>query len=131
VQETWLTAVRRVRTFRPEQGPFAGWLCGVSANLIRNRLRAARRQSPKAGRPDRSDVHGSSGANETGERVARALAELPPHYEAVLRAKYFDGLNVQTIAGRRGESLKAVESLLTRARQAFRDAYQSAGAADG
>ncbi|HJT76533.1 MAG TPA: sigma factor, partial [Gemmataceae bacterium] len=33
VQETWLTAVRRVRAFDPDRGPFAGWLCGIAANV--------------------------------------------------------------------------------------------------
>lgn len=131
VQETWLTAVRRVRTFRPEQGPFAGWLFGIAANLIRNRLRTRRRDGRSAGDALESRSCEMSNAAETGDRVACALADLPPHYEAVLRAKYLDGLSVQAIAERRGESFKAVESLLTRARQAFRDAYQPAELADG
>jgi RNA polymerase sigma-70 factor (ECF subfamily) len=45
------------------------------------------------------------------------------HYEAVLRAKYLEGQSVADIAAGRGDSAKAVESLLTRARQAFREAY--------
>ena len=54
----------------------------------------------------------------------RALAELPEHYEGVLRAKYLDRLTVEAIANARGDTLKAVESLLARARQAFREAYE-------
>jgi DNA-directed RNA polymerase specialized sigma24 family protein len=42
----------------------------------------------------------------------------------VLQAKYLDGRSVADIAAEWGESLKAVESLLTRARQAFRELYQ-------
>jgi RNA polymerase sigma-70 factor (ECF subfamily) len=63
--------------------------------------------------------------------VAHALAALPHHYEAVLRAKYLDGLSVQAIAESSGNSPKAVESLLSRARQAFREAFQSAELVDG
>ena len=58
------------------------------------------------------------------ERVARALATLPDRYEAVLRAKYLEGRSVQDIASAWDETPKAVESLLTRARQAFRKAYE-------
>ena len=130
VQETWLTAVRRVRAFRPEQGRFAGWLAGIAANLIRNRLRA-RRCRPTATVQLEADPGWHSGSDDPAERVAQALAELPSHYEAVLRAKYLDGLSVQAIAEQRGESVKAVESLLTRARQAFREVYQAAESADG
>ena len=57
--------------------------------------------------------------------MAEALAALPDHYEAVLRAKYLDRQTVDEIAAGRGESAKAVESLLGRARQAFREAYDS------
>ncbi len=128
VQETWLTAVRRVRAFRPDEGPFAGWLCGIAANVIRNRLRRRRRTEPLAGMEPASDAAADP---DRAERVAFALAQLPPHYERVLRAKYFDGLSVQAIAGAWADSPKAVESLLTRARQAFREAYQSAESADG
>jgi RNA polymerase sigma factor (sigma-70 family) len=60
---------------------------------------------------------------EEAEQIAEALARLPEHYESVLRAKYLDGLGVDEIARDRDESAKAVESLLTRARQAFRSAY--------
>src|SRR5207302_958206 len=60
---------------------------------------------------------------EQAERIARALADLPERYEAVLRAKYLDGRSVAEIAAAWDETPKAVESLLTRAREAFREAY--------
>jgi RNA polymerase sigma-70 factor (ECF subfamily) len=131
VQETWLTAVRRVRTFRPASGPFASWICGIAANVIRNRLRKRRPLDPRMAAPFAHAGHSRPGPDDTAEQVARALAALPPHYEGVLRAKYLDGLSVQDIADRRGDSLKAIESLLTRARQAFRGAYESVESADG
>ena len=68
-------------------------------------------------------VPSDAAARERAERVAVALAELPPRYEAVLRAKYLDGRSVQQIAEAGGETPKAVESLLGRAREAFRDMY--------
>jgi RNA polymerase sigma-70 factor (ECF subfamily) len=130
VQETWLTAVRRVRAFHPDRGPFAGWLCGIAANLIRNYLRS-RRPCTRPCEVLESTPRCRSESDDTGDRVARALSDLPPHYEAVLRAKYLDGLSVRAIAADRAESPKAVESLLTRARQAFRDAYQAEESAGG
>ncbi|HZU36779.1 MAG TPA: RNA polymerase sigma factor, partial [Gemmataceae bacterium] len=42
LQETWLTAVRRIRSFDPLQGSFLGWLRGIAANVLRNHLRARR-----------------------------------------------------------------------------------------
>jgi RNA polymerase sigma-70 factor (ECF subfamily) len=126
VQETWLTAVRRLRSFDPEQGSFAAWLRGIAVNLLRNQFRRDRRrqQRRQALAPGEEAAPDASPEQfEQSERVARALAELPDHYEAVLRAKYLDGLRVAVIAAERGDSEKAVESLLTRARQAFRITY--------
>jgi RNA polymerase sigma-70 factor (ECF subfamily) len=37
-QETWLTAVRRLRSFDPAAGSFAAWLRGISVNLLRQPL---------------------------------------------------------------------------------------------
>jgi RNA polymerase sigma-70 factor (ECF subfamily) len=128
VQETWLIAVRRIRQFDPDQGSFAGWLRGIAANVLRNHLRDRRRRGRQSAPPATSRTAESPDASlerrEQAERIARALAALPEHYESALRAKYLDRLTVAEIAGQRGESTKAVESLLTRARQAFRDAFQ-------
>src|SRR5262249_43072742 len=121
-QETWLTAVRRMSHFDPRAGSFHAWLCGIAANVIRNALRSRRRAEPVkslvttvADPPARDDAD--------RKHVAAALAELPEHYEAVLRAKYLERQTVEEIAAARGETAKAVESLLTRAREAFRAAY--------
>jgi RNA polymerase sigma-70 factor (ECF subfamily) len=128
VQETWLTAVRRIRTFKPERGGFVAWLRGIAANLIRNqlRLRVHRNGRPLAREhPLSAPADASLERHDEGQRVARALAELPEHYEAVLRAKYLEGQSVADVAAARGETAKAVESMLTRARQAFREAFLS------
>jgi RNA polymerase sigma-70 factor, ECF subfamily len=128
LQETWLTAVRAVRRFCPEAGSFRQWLCGVAANIVRNQLRARRRRARRqrtipspASAPDPST--NVDGREARAEAVASALAALPERYERVLRAKYLDQRRVEEIATAWGETPKAIESLLTRAREAFRDAY--------
>jgi RNA polymerase sigma-70 factor, ECF subfamily len=118
VQETWLIAVRRIRAFDPEQASFLTWLRGIAANLLRQRFRRAR---PRAALP--LDVAADDGERrrEQAEVIAHTLAALPERYEAVLRAKYLDEQTVDEIAAEWGETPKAIESLLTRARQAFRE----------
>ena len=60
---------------------------------------------------------------ELGRLVHVALDQLPPHYGHALTWKYLDGLSVKEIASRLELSPKAAESLLTRARLAFRDGF--------
>ncbi|HEX4147121.1 MAG TPA: RNA polymerase sigma factor [Pirellulales bacterium] len=130
VQETWLTAVRGIRSFDPQQASFAGWLRGVAANLIRNHVRQTvrRRQAgePLAAEPAAASDDENERQAERAAWIAAALVALPPRYEAVLRAKYLDGLSVAAIASQSGESTKTIESLLTRAREAFRRLYLDA-----
>ena len=55
--------------------------------------------------------------------VQVTLDHLPPHYASALEWKYLDELPVEKISERMGIGLKAAESLLTRARKAFRDGF--------
>jgi RNA polymerase sigma-70 factor (ECF subfamily) len=122
VQETWLTAVRRVRSFDPERASFAAWLRGIAGNVIRNHLRQRRRSPPWQSLNGR-EVLPAAGNLADAERIALALAALSERHEAVLRAKYLEQQPVSGIAKEWRESPKTIESLLTRAREAFRQAY--------
>jgi RNA polymerase sigma-70 factor (ECF subfamily) len=124
VQEAWLLAARKLSAFDPARGRFARWVCGLAANVartvVRSRLRYVRRLAavpvPTEDEPDHDP-----------ELVAVALAELPAEYELVLRGRYFDRRSVSEMAGELGRTPQAVESLLSRAREAFRDEYRRAG----
>jgi RNA polymerase sigma-70 factor, ECF subfamily len=118
LQETWLTAVRRVGQFDPARACFVRWLCGIAANVARNHVRRRRIRAMPSLNGDMA-----ARSDHQGQRVAHALAELPESYERVLRQKYLDRLSVAEIAADGNDSEKAIESLLTRARAAFRLAY--------
>jgi len=124
LQETWLVAVRRLRAFDPAAGPFSAWLAGIAANAVRNALRS-RRRKPTRPLTEAPEPGSDPTAGATAERVAAALAALPAHYEAVLRAKYLDRCTVDEIAAEQGVRAKGIESLLGRARQAFREAFEA------
>jgi RNA polymerase sigma-70 factor (ECF subfamily) len=102
-QDAWLTAAKSLARFDPAKGPFEGWVCGIAANAVRNRLKSWTRYVSKTGplavdlpqrlqEPDR----------DSALRVASTLAALPEQYEAVLRAKYLDGRSVNEIAADAG-----------------------------
>jgi len=125
-QEVWLLAVRKLASFDPVKGTFLAWLRGLGAGLARNHFRREWRRRAEPLPESLPDPGGERHSREQAEAVAHALAALPERYESVLRAKYLDGAAVAEIASRNDESLKAVESLLSRAREAFRTAYLSA-----
>ena len=129
VQETWLTAVRQIRSFRPDRGSFVSWLRGIAANARRNQLRSSRRLSQRetnVGREayDAVQSEAVTDEQERSDRIAAALDSLLERQESVLRAKYFDGLSVAEIAAAWNETPKAIESLLSRAREAFRERFE-------
>jgi RNA polymerase sigma-70 factor (ECF subfamily) len=134
VQETWLTAVRRIRSFDPDRGSFSDWLRGIAANLLRNQLRKRRPTPSPNGQPEeQSQPAAQARVRLTGpeerhnrdqaEQVVHALSRLPERYESALRAKYLDQQSMAEMAEAWNETPKAIESLLTRAREAFRQEY--------
>lgn len=74
-----------------------------------------------------------AGRDQMRDNVRAALDYLPSTYADILEWKYVRDMSVADIAGRLGRSVKATESLLTRAREAFREAFTAlrGGAADG
>ena len=59
--------------------------------------------------------------------VQAALARLLPHHRAALTLRYLDGLPVDQVAVLLERSLHATESLLMRAKAAYRDAADTEG----
>lgn len=128
VQDCWLTAVRRIRRFDPERGAFIQWLIGIADNMLRNHGRKwwRRQWTETAGIETQGCVPSPAASIEQTESLTMTLLSLPPSYQAVLRAKYEERLPVAEIAARWHTTPKAVESMLGRARQAFRAAYRQA-----
>jgi RNA polymerase sigma-70 factor (ECF subfamily) len=74
-------------------------------------------------RSDADDLDAALDRTKIAVLVQRVLDHLPRHYADALEWKYVDEVSVQEIAQRLGVGAKAAESLLTRARRAFRDAF--------
>lgn len=60
-----------------------------------------------------------------GEGICAVWAGLPAHYRRVLAGKYIYGWSVEELAEELGMTFKATESLLTRARVAFRVKWEA------
>lgn len=140
VQETLLRALRELSRYEPVRsgGNIFPWLTGLARNEIQRvlgRERAALSLQSLWERLDRDLAEAFARIDaapladevlqreETRELVNAAMSQLPPHYRQALEAKYVSGESVRTIAEHGRMSEKAAESMLTRAREAFRTAF--------
>jgi RNA polymerase sigma-70 factor (ECF subfamily) len=137
-QSALAKVVRKLHTYRGEASLFT-WVCtfcrweisgwhaqrsrrGVAVELVEEsaEVRAALESlSAVGGDGPRERLL----RREVGDLVRLTLDQLPVRYGDALEWKYVEGWSVKEIAVRLGVGPKAAESLLTRARQAFRDAF--------
>lgn len=135
VQTTLCRAVRKLATYRGEAALLT-WLTTICRHEISTYFEQRKKAPPMVeladDLPELRAALESIRAEESPERreVARlvqvVLDRLPRHYGDALEWKYIDGLTVAEIAQRLSLGTKAAESLLTRARESFRDAFRSA-----
>jgi RNA polymerase sigma-70 factor, ECF subfamily len=132
-QATLCQAIRRLETWRGEASLFT-WICTICRREI-DAWRSAHPETDVHLIEDTPEVQAALEALRVEEPSAdqlvlreqiaaliqRILDHLPIHYGKALEWKYLDDVSVRDIAGRLGLSEKAAESVLTRARAAFRE----------
>jgi RNA polymerase sigma-70 factor (ECF subfamily) len=139
VQSTLAKAMRHVGDFRGDSALFT-WLCQICRREVVDYIRSRRRQLEHVilidDRPDlRSaiealeapeeyDLVRQYGRAEVGRLVRVVLDRLPSTYGDALEWKYMEGLSVAEIGERLGIGAIAAQSLLARARNAFREALE-------
>jgi RNA polymerase sigma-70 factor (ECF subfamily) len=140
VQVTLCKAVTGLKGYRFESALFT-WLCAICRHEIAAYYeRHGRRPEPISLVEDSPEVRAaldslaaSQGLDPESQMqrqdVARlvqvTLDALPSSYGDVLEWKYVHGLSVKDIAARLNLGMKAAESLLTRAREAFRGGFSA------
>jgi RNA polymerase sigma-70 factor (ECF subfamily) len=127
-QEVWLAALEGFDQFDARRGRFRDWLLGIARHRVSHHYRDTFSRSLEAVAERAIQVHVAPlPPMEQLERLERAaviraaLLRLNPDHRDVLFKKYVDGISVLEIAERTGRSAKAVESLLTRARERLRE----------
>lgn len=139
VQRTMCIVVRKMGAYRGEALLFT-WLC----QICRNELHAMRRQAGvefdtdvpiddhPAVQAALESLMGSDFRPDTQHQrdevaafVRSTLEYLPDNYATALEMKYISGCTVAEIAHRLGVGEKAAESVLSRARLAFREGFRS------
>jgi RNA polymerase sigma-70 factor (ECF subfamily) len=134
LQETLLASVRALPRFKGDSGLYT-WLCAIARHKVSDHIQHLRKVRSQVD----SDVDVLDNLHEVilspeqtvihREAVLQALRSLPAEYRLVLVGKYHEGFSVRDLSQIMGRSEKAVESLLTRAREAFR-AQLSSGASE-
>jgi RNA polymerase sigma-70 factor (ECF subfamily) len=123
VQSTVCRVIQNLDGWRAE-APLFTWLCACCANEIASHFRRRGRRPREVELLDGVDAPEAdpTGRIESAELVHLALDRIAPGYARVLEWRYVEGLGVADVARRAGTTYKAAESLLSRARDAFRAA---------
>ena len=119
LSETFLAAIRGLKSGAATEN-VAGWLTGIARHKAADWYRQREKSATTDAEPATQDT---SPASSVAEDV---LEGLPDEERVILEWKYLDLCTVREIAERLGRTEKAVESLLYRARNAFRTAYEAA-----
>ena len=129
-QEAFIRAYQRLDSFDLER-PFGPWMRRVAANLGLNQL--ARPSWPSVSLDDERDepaapataepavIHDQA---EAAEALRAAIAQLPPHYRAVIELRHFQEMSYAEMAAALRLPLSDVKSHLFRARKLLADALR-------
>jgi RNA polymerase sigma-70 factor (ECF subfamily) len=133
VQCALIKAVRNLASYRGEAALLT-WLTEICRHELADAHRkAARRpahlsldepssvpQEEQLRAPQNQEPISQLYATTQRTEVMKVLESLPAHYALALEAKYGDGMSVEAIARQLGLSATATQSVLARAREAFR-----------
>lgn len=130
LQETLMAAIDCLPMYSGKSSFFT-WLCGIAKHEIADFYRKKKIKSLLFSRLPWLENLASEALGpeqimlrkELQGKVFKTFKSLTEGYSQVLRLKYYQGLTVKQIAGKLNETIKAVESRLTRARKAFAQAF--------
>lgn len=138
-QATICKAFEKLASYRGE-APLFSWLCAICRFEISAHFKRERREPPRVELPEGvleaigtldstsfelADPEGQALRREVARLVHVTIDHLPAQYARVLEWRYADQLGVSEIAERLAITYKAAESLLSRARQEFKDGFAS------
>ncbi len=136
-QDTLMAALRSLPQYRG-QGKLFTWLCGIARHKVadHNRRRRQAEQVLTAISPQELVELIDAGPlpedlllqQATRTVVVEALGTLPAEYQKALVARYIEDRDVNQVAQILSRTYKATESLLSRARLAFKEAIEQIGA---
>jgi RNA polymerase sigma-70 factor, ECF subfamily len=139
VQLTMINAMRNLSSFRGESTLFT-WLCTICRNQLADHQRrvsrrpvtnsldevvAARSSALPIQLVDYRDPLNECTDESSRNEIRHAVNTLPPRYARILELRYGDELSMAQITTAMGLTDTAAQSLLARARRAFRDVWSA------
>jgi RNA polymerase sigma-70 factor, ECF subfamily len=123
VQEAFLQVHRHAHQYDPGVAPFKSWFFAILSNLCRNAVRRDKSLSfveLPGDAPAIDDPEDGLAQEEQRAALIAALTKLPPNQRLAFILRYEEGFSYAETAAALGRSVKAVESLLARARRTLR-----------
>ncbi|MCD8351374.1 MAG: sigma-70 family RNA polymerase sigma factor [Planctomycetaceae bacterium] len=143
IHDTFMEAVEKAGLYNPTRGSVESWLITLSRNRIRstNALMTRPHEYEKSwsmvdgeleslfADMDKNNLPEAALESEyLRTLVGSIMGSIPQEYSKLLEMKYILNLSVRDISKAVHKTEKAVESQLTRARNAFREAFKSMAA---
>jgi len=122
VQDTWLAAWRAMQGFNPNKATLSTWLHRILHNKYIDGMRKSKLtyDSDKlATLRDPYDAEQAQTNTEHHERLETLISKLPQNQKAAVALTYAQGFSNAEVAHILGLRLRAVESLLARARKSL------------
>lgn len=128
VQEAFLKIWQKPTIWKDDKGAkFTTWFYRILVNMNIDRLRRTGRLAGDAAleyMPDKADSPETQTAlNEEQVMIERALASLPERQKTALNLCFYEGMSNAQAADVMGVKLKALESLLMRAKTGLKDYF--------
>lgn len=125
-QQTFIIAAKRINKFDPHKGSFRLWLFGIAKNCyMKHTSKKIRHAHFDINNPSMQSLAEPNAKCPEVILVLETLARLSAKYCIVLEAKYLEKKTVNEIAHNQNTTPKAIESTLTRAREKFKQQYQT------
>jgi RNA polymerase sigma-70 factor, ECF subfamily len=131
VQDVFLAAWESLPSYRGDS-PLVSWLQGIARHKAENHYRTCLRASLPLEEAEQEtpkvvmevDIDELLDRGRLQQRTRSVMATLPEPYRLALLWRYWEKRSTQEMAMRTGKTEKAIERLLARARETFRERWK-------
>jgi len=120
-QQVFMIAAKNIHKYASGEGTFRVWLFGITKNCLKKHL--SKMKSNKQTDSACFESLAEPAKCSSNLLVLETLAHLPAHYSMIIEAKYLDKKTINQIAQAQNTTEMAAESMLTRAKEKFRQVY--------